>query len=132
MTELPNPKARVVGPVAFVALKVGSVKRTIHFYKDLLKIPFHATEISNHYEVDWHDPYFHMAIFPRGRGKNTISRTKTWLGFSVKDLSSIHERLMAENVKVINAPKKEHWGLTADYEDPDGNVVALTELRMTH
>jgi predicted enzyme related to lactoylglutathione lyase len=51
------------------------------------------------------------------------------LGFPVANLDQTHLRLKAAGVPVTHEPRKEPWGLTARYRDPDGNSVSLTERK---
>lgn len=114
------PKSRP----CFIALRVKSLQESVKFYKDLVGLPLHPAKDGSHYECSWHEPYFHFAIFPTGRKASN----KTWLGFAVEDLKAVHRMMIAKGVKVLSAPKREPWGYSADYEDPDGNDVNLTVL----
>jgi predicted enzyme related to lactoylglutathione lyase len=49
------------------------------------------------------------------------------LGLSSDDLAGVHERAVAAGVKVLHDPRQEPWGMTARYEDLDGNYVGVTQ-----
>jgi predicted enzyme related to lactoylglutathione lyase len=49
------------------------------------------------------------------------------IGLGVEDLKRAHARAEAGGAAILHPPRKERWGRTARYRDPDGNVVALTE-----
>ncbi|MDA8285693.1 MAG: hypothetical protein M0Z42_20870 [Actinomycetota bacterium] len=48
------------------------------------------------------------------------------LGFTVGDVDVIHQKAAAFDVTVLRAPHQGEWGRSAHYQDPDGNVVSLT------
>jgi predicted enzyme related to lactoylglutathione lyase len=116
-------------------LRVADLERALHFYRELLGLPFadierHADDDVPHAHASWGswrvDQHFvRLNIYPRG----VRQATYTVLGFLVNDLGTMHERLLRAGVEVLLAPEQKTWGRTASYRDPDGNEVGLTELR---
>jgi len=121
--------------MVFAALWVSNLQQSTRFYRDVLGIPL---EIGNndaegdpwiggeHREFSWREgAYLHLALFPSGlRGPTANAQ----LGFFVDDVDALHERAETAGLHVLHAPRDEPWGRTSRYEDPDGNVVGLTEL----
>jgi catechol 2,3-dioxygenase-like lactoylglutathione lyase family enzyme len=118
-----------------VVLEVENLAASIRFYRDLLGLPLVA-DIDHggsdrwisgaHAATSWHDGAFlHFALY---QSKGVVTRG-VQIGFPVDDLVAIHQRLVAQGVRVDHAPRDEPWGKTARYLDPDGNSVSLTETR---
>ena len=123
--------------LSVIILHVAELERSLHFYRDLLGIPlehgFNDPEDDPwyggpHVELSYRDgAYLHFALFPvKPHGRAT---TGAELGFHVDDLAVVHERVVAGSARVLHEPRHEPWGLTARYQDPDGNTVAITSRR---
>lgn len=48
------------------------------------------------------------------------------LAFSVSDIETTHRQMSARGVEFVQEPKKESWGTSALFRDPDGNVFCLS------
>jgi catechol 2,3-dioxygenase-like lactoylglutathione lyase family enzyme len=48
--------------------------------------------------------------------------------FAVDDLDATYEELKKKGVDFTQAPRKESWGSSAMFRDPDGNLVLLSTL----
>jgi lactoylglutathione lyase len=117
-----------------VILHVADIDRSLHFYRDLIGIPLepglNVPEDDpwyggRHVELSWRaGAYLHFALFPvRPSGRTTVGIE---FGFAVDDARAVHERVVAGAGTVLHEPRTEPWGLTARYEDPDGNIVGIT------
>ena len=116
-------------------LRVADLERSLHFDRELLGLPFAATERHEdddvpHAHASWgswrgDEHFVRLNVYPRG----TRDVTHAVLGFMVDDLGLIHERLLRAGVEVVSVPEEKPWGRTASFRDPDGNEVGLTELR---
>ena len=120
--------------LSVMILHVAELGRSLHFYRDLLGIPLEPGFNDpaddpwyggQHVELSYRDgAYLHFALFPVKA--DARATTGAELGFHVDDLTVVHERAVAGSAKVLHAPRREPWGLTARYEDPDGNIVGIT------
>jgi len=55
---------------------------------------------------------------------------RTMINFGTNDIFGLFDRLQRWGVTVIRNPEKEHWGgWVATFQDPDGNVVQLLQLK---
>ncbi len=119
-----------------VALWVSDLERAAAFYRDVVGVPLeysdpHEPENVEHYEVMWGEwgdqgpvePYLWFNLFA-SRGRVTSGAQ---LSFPVGDLAEVHQRAVAAGIRVLREPAAVPWGRSSLYEDPDGNLVSLTE-----
>ena len=123
--------------LTFVALSVSDLQQSVHFYRDILGIPLNdATHDSEkhdpwygrqHAAYSWTDGAFiHFALYPKHEPQRPVA-TAAQIGFHVSDFDSVHENVLASNVKIVQEPRSEPWGKTTRYLDPDGNIVSVTQ-----
>jgi lactoylglutathione lyase len=120
--------------IALNVLEASDLEKSLHFYRDLLGLPLKMGNnmagddrwlAGDHAEMSWTDKgYFHFALY-QAKEKPT---TGFQLGFLLTDIAGVHNKLAESGVVVIHPPRKEPWGQTSRYYDPDNNVVSLTEL----
>lgn len=120
--------------LAVVILYVHELERSLRFYRDLLGIPLTSGVNQpeddpwyggQHAELSWRDgAYLHLALFPVRPGQRATAGAE--LGLHVEDANAVHARMVAGAAAVLHAPRREPWGLTARYRDPDGNIVGVT------
>jgi catechol 2,3-dioxygenase-like lactoylglutathione lyase family enzyme len=116
-----------------IVLEVERLEVSLRFYRDQLGIELVEDKdhgggdrwiSGDHAALSWRDGAFlHFALY---QSKGAVSRD-VQIGFPVSNLDETHKRLNAAGVPVIHEPRKEPWGKTARYRDPDGNSVSLTE-----
>ena len=110
------------------ALRTRNYDRMVWFYREIVGVPLHEEDHPPegvHSEYSWHNPYFHFAIFKCAPDQEP---TRAELSFSTNDLGALHAKAVAAGVRVERAPGQRPWGLSADYLDPDGNPVGVTEM----
>jgi predicted enzyme related to lactoylglutathione lyase len=111
-----------------IAVFVTDVERAISFYAEDLGLPvskrgsFGAEflEGGTHLGV-------HPAVHPEARA---LVGRHTGITLEVRDLLAFCERLHERNVRFLNEPTQQSWGIMAMIADPDGNVMALWEHRL--
>jgi catechol 2,3-dioxygenase-like lactoylglutathione lyase family enzyme len=118
-----------------LVLEVEWLEASLHFYRDQLGIALVQDKdhgggdrwiSGDHAALSWGGGAFlHFALY---QSKGVVTRD-VQLGFPVANVDEIHQRLKAAGVPVTHEPRKEPWGLTARYRDPDGNSVSLTERK---
>jgi len=116
--------------VNYVIIFVGDMKRSLLFYRDVIGLPLkfespewtefatdgttlalHASERSN---SDEYDPQ----QVPAGRCRP---------GFSVPNLDEFHIRMLERNVPCSQEPKEIFGARIAQYLDPDGLGISVSE-----
>jgi lactoylglutathione lyase len=122
--------------LSLVVLEVADLEVSARFYREALGLPLHRGSDNGmpgdrwisgeHQAISWTDGgYLHFSLYA-AKGQGT---TRAQVGFVVKDLAAAHARATAAGAQVVHPPRKEPWGETARYQDPDGNVVSLTQAR---
>jgi lactoylglutathione lyase len=110
-----------------VAVFVTDIDRAVAFYAEDLGLPLtkrgsfgaEFMEGGSHLGV-------HPAVHPDARA---LVGRHTGITFEVKGLLDFCERLHQRNVRFLNEPTQQSWGIMAMIADPDGNVIALWENR---
>lgn len=120
--------------IVMFGLQVADMDASLHFYRDFIGIPLRpgANEPAGdpwtggaHAEYSWTEGgALHLALFPARVGSREPT-TQAQVCFTVPNVKALHA-LRPASIKVLHAPRPEPWGLTARYEDPDGNIVAIT------
>ena len=118
-----------------VILRASDLGASLHFYRDVLGVAlepgFNTPEDDpwyggHHVELSYREgAYLHFALFP-ARPPEFPATSSAELGFLVRDVNGLHERVVSSGVRALHPPRKEPWGITARYADPDGNVVGVT------
>ena len=114
--------------LVFTALRSRNYDKMAWFYRDIIGVPLHEEDHPPegvHSEYSWHNSYLHFAIFKCAPEREP---TRAELSFSTNDLGAVHARAVAAGVRVERAPGQRPWGFSADYLDPDGNPVGVTEM----
>ena len=116
-----------------VELRVRDLERALHFYRDLVGLPFgdietHEGDDTKHAHATWGDwdrrGEFLMVNL---RAAEDAGPTKASIGVVVDHLDAVHARLVSAGAIVTRAPERRPWGASATYQDADGNTVTITE-----
>ena len=120
-----------LGPLGQIGITVSDVKRSVEFYRDVLRIPF-LFEVPN------------LAFFNCGGVRLMLSAASgeaegkkfaSILYFRVEDIHAAHGELASRGAKFAQEPRMiarmpDHELWMAFFEDPDGNTMALmSEVR---
>jgi len=101
---------------------VSDMTRSVKFYRDVLGLPLkfespHWSEFANEGST--------LALHPAS-AENPAGTCQ--LGFPAENLDAVHQRLAAQGVRVVMAPRTEQYGIRqAVYADPDGLHFTLAE-----
>jgi lactoylglutathione lyase len=118
--------------LSYAIVFVSDMGRSVAFYRDIIGLPLkfespgwtefatqgatlalHASEAPNTSRDDPHK-------IPAGRCKP---------GFSVPDLDAFHNRMIEKNVTCVEAPRAVFGVRLAQYLDPDGVGISVSEER---
>jgi len=110
---------------------VSDMDRSVAFYRDVLGLPLKFdspkwSEFSNEGSLIALHPA--DSVNPEGADQGRKPAGSCHLGFGVADLDAFHKHMLANKVKVLQAPKKEDFGRLAVYADPDGLPISVTEM----
>ena len=128
------------GRLVLFLLHVSDLENSTHFYRDILGIPLQPGHNEprqdpwmggQHAEVSWRTgAYLHFSLFPAHPPERPVTKGAE-LGLLTDDLDRLHRSIVGAGVIVLHAPRDEPWGKTARYEDPDGNIVGITQTDRT-
>ena len=118
--------------VSYVIVFVSDMKRAVSFYRDVIGMPLkfespgwtefatdgatvalHASEVS---VLEKDNP----ARVPAGRSRP---------GLSVANLDEFHKKMVEKNVPCVQPPKEVFGARIAQYVDPDGLALSVSEER---
>jgi len=106
------------------------MKRSINFYRDILGFPlkFETPEWSE-FESEGTTVALHISeqTNPDQIEKNETIAGRCRPGFSVPDLDALHEKLISFGTRCIQQPKESFGVRIAQYLDPDGLAVSISE-----
>ena len=115
-----------------IRLRVSDLEGSARFYRDVIGLDLgfsepHPPENEPHYEQIWGDydtgQFFTLYAATAERARTT----NAFVSFPTDDLAAAHERLIASGALVVTEPRSVPWGTNAEYTDPDGNIVSLTQ-----
>lgn len=126
--------------LTFLALSVGELGRSLHFYRDLIGVALQSEDHDSDLEDRWYGgshaayswtdgAFIHFALYPHQLPHRPVTRGAQ-VGFHVSNFEFVHEALVGAGVEVLEAQRNEPWGKTARYLDPDGNIASITAMRV--
>ena len=99
-------------------LRVEDMKRSLHFYVDLLG--FRNAPWGNDDFTNVHRDRAGIYLCRGGQGQG-----RAWVWVGVEDAEKLHEEYKARGVTIRMPPTNYSWALEMHVEDPDGNVLRL-------
>ena len=118
--------------INYIIIFVSDMKRSIAFYKDILNLPlkFESPEWTEFASMGV-SIALHISKRPNpdlGEQKeNAAGRCRP--GFSVPNLAQLHEKMLSKEVVCIQQPKENFGVMIAQYLDPDGLAISISEER---
>jgi lactoylglutathione lyase len=121
------------GRLVTVVFTVSDLDRAAGFYRNAFGLDFHIADHAGedrwtsgrHAATSWTEgEYMHFALYESKDGTTTRSAQ---IAFRVDDIETAHARALEAGATVLHAPKSQPWGTSARYEDPDGNIIELTQ-----
>jgi lactoylglutathione lyase len=116
----------------YAIIFVSDMKRSVSFYRDVLGLPLkfespHWTEFA----TEGATLALHAALGPTGAKddptKEPAGRCRP--GLAVPNLDEFQQRMVANNVMCVQEPKMTFGTKIAQYLDPDGLVISVSEER---
>lgn len=117
--------------VSYAIVFVSKMKRSVTFYRDLIGLPLKSQ--SSHW-TEFATDGATLALH-RAKSSSPSSASKAEQAGScqpalcVQDLDSFHQRLLAAGVPCVQPPKSLSGTRFAQYSDPDGLTISISEER---
>ncbi len=118
--------------VNYAIVFVSDMKRAVSFYRDVLGLPlkFESPEWTE-FATDGATLALHISECsnPDKDNPQQIPAGRCRPGLSVPDLDEFHKRMVEKNVPCIQEPKEIFGARIAQYVDPDGLAISVSEER---
>jgi lactoylglutathione lyase len=115
----------------YAIIFVSDMARSVAFYRDLLgaSLKFETPEWT---EFDTGDATLALHLggpSSNAAGKESSAAGQCRPGFTVGDLDAFHSKMVAGKVETIQAPREVFGARIAQYRDPDGLIISISEVR---
>lgn len=116
--------------VSYAIVFVSDMKRSIAFYRDVIGLPlkFDSPEWSE-FATDGATVALHRSEQPAAPDDSELPPGRCRPGLSVRDLDAFHARMVEHNVICTQQPKDLFGARIAQYLDPDGLAISVSEDR---
>ena len=118
--------------VSYAIVFVGDMKRSVSFYRDVMGLPLkfetpHWTEFA----TEGATFALHASEAPGTSNENplAVAAGRCRPGLSVANLDAFHERMLEKKVLCVQEPKDVFGARIAQYLDPDGLAISVSEER---
>lgn len=110
---------------------VSDMSRSVSFYRDVMGLPL-KFESPGWSEFNTGGATLALHASKAGGGASAsedLPAGHCRPGFGVPDLDDFHRRMVAKNVRCLQEPKETFGARIAQYVDPDGLVISVSEQR---
>lgn len=118
--------------VHYAIVFVSDMKRSVSFYRDTLGLPlrFESPEWTE-FATDGATLALHASggTAAAGDDQDHLPPGRCRPGLQVPSLDAFHARMIEQNVPCLQAPKEEFGARIAQYVDPDGLAISVSEER---
>jgi lactoylglutathione lyase len=117
--------------VSYAIVFVGDMKRAVTFYRDTLGLPLkYESPQWTEFSTDGATLALHVSEAPAaGDDPHQVPAGRCRPGLSVPSLDEFHARMLAAKVPCVQEPKSVFGARIAQYRDPDGLVISVSEQR---
>ena len=118
--------------LSYAIVFVSDMRRAVSFYRDVLGLPLRFES------ADWTELVTDGATLAlhKSEGSNSANDDAQQVragrcrpGLSVPDLDAFHKRMIENNVPCVQEPKETFGARIAQYVDPDGLVISISDQR---
>ena len=116
--------------VSYAIVFVSDMRRSVAFYRDVIGLPlkFDSPEWSE-FATDGATFALHRAEKPAEGNDGELPAGHCRPGLAVRDLDAFHERMIEHRVICTQLPKDLFGAKMAQYLDPDGLAISVSEER---
>ncbi len=116
---------------SYVIIFVSDMARSVAFYRDVLglSLRFESPKWTE-FETPGLTLALHLADAPSGDliSPDAIPAGQCHLGFSIEDIDTFHQEMVAKGVTCLQSPQEEDFGgRLAGYADPDGQPFWVSD-----
>ena len=118
--------------VSYAIVFVSDMKRAVSFYRDVLGLPLRFESPGwTEFATDGATLALHTSQGPPSAKDNPQEMRAGWCrpGLSVPNLDVFHKKMTEKNVPCVQEPKETFGARIAQYVDPDGLVISVSEDR---
>ena len=110
--------------VNYAIVFVGDMKRAVAFYRDVIGLPLRFESPGwTEFATDGATLALHLSEGPDTAPGGCRP------GLSVPDLDAFHKKMVGGNVRCIQEPKAMFGARLAQYADPDGLAISVSEAK---
>jgi lactoylglutathione lyase len=123
-------KVAILMRVSYIIVFVSDMKRSVSFYRDILGLPLKFESPGwTEFATDGATLALHASRGSRTAGNATedLPAGLCRPGLSVPDLDKFHQRMVANSVPCVEEPKEVFGVRIAQYADPDGLSISVSE-----
>lgn len=116
--------------VSYAIIFVGDMNRSVSFYRDVVGLPLKfETPSWTEFATEGATLALHAseATNPMNEDPLKVAAGRCRPGLSVPDLDDFHRRMAEENVPCVQEPKSVFGVRIAQYLDPDGLAISVSE-----
>lgn len=116
--------------VTYAIVHVSDMQRSVAFYRDVLGLPLRFESPGwTEFATEGATLALHGGEGPGGAATLHSPAGRCRPGLSVPDLDTFHRRMLELKVPCLQAPMDLFGDRVAQYADPDGLVIAVSEAR---
>lgn len=118
--------------LSYAIVFVSDMKRSVSFYRDLLGLPLRFESPGwTEFATDGATLALHGTEAPRTEGGDPrhAPAGRCRPGLSVPDLDAFHRKMVENEVPCLQEPKETFGARIAQYIDPDGLAISVSEER---
>jgi len=116
----------------YAIIFVRDMKRSVCFYRDVLGMPLKFQSPGwTEFATEGASIALHKSEGPNAAGNDPkqVGAGRCRPGLNVPDLDAFHQRMIENNVPCLEPPKETFGVRIAQYVDPDGLVISVSEPR---
>jgi lactoylglutathione lyase len=118
--------------VSYAIIFVSDMSRAVAFYRDVIGMPLKFESPGwTEFATEGATVALHAAEGPDAGERDTqqVRAGRCRPGLSVQDLDEFHKRMVERGVPCIQEPKSVFGARIAQYVDPDGLAISVSEAR---
>ena len=116
--------------VSYAIVFVGDMKRSVAFYRDVIGLPVKfETSVWTEFATEGATLALHASEAPGASNENplAVAAGRCRPGLSVPNLDAFHQRMLEKKVVCVQEPKDLFGARIAQYLDPDGLAISVSE-----